>query len=268
MSDIYDILYTPLDVASTPEVDCNEIRKWCNLNSFRAPARSMDLLPELTSRGLDIAEGSMQLDSKRTNGLIDKESNYPWNLTYAMFCGEWYGGFDTKFPELVTHFYNLFGLTQQELGFVILLPIHPTFQGRGFWHSDPDLGGLRLYLEIDDVLDSLLIKPTIVKRSSEDIANQMFQLAWNKSFGNDLLQYAQPTMHSAIIKNTRQAYFINNVNAFHAVNVKTYPARRIAVILGTLAETQYIVPDKIKQLILDSAATYKNQAIYWTPPVD
>jgi hypothetical protein len=240
--DPLDILYTPLDIPPTPPVDVGVLLEWIKTSKKNQIEKPL--------QGTQNAESTIPPEI------------YPWVITYARINHEWQCDFDKRFPILARFFYEGFGLTEDELARVVILPVKPKFVGRGFWHSDPDEVGLRVYLENQDIPNSLWIKPTTEKHNTRGHIHQRAESLVNSVHAD---KYLQDKTHVAEIVSPTQAFYLNNVRAVHAVNVNDPVAVRIACIVAVKGD---VMTDKIRKLIVDSAAKYPQQAILWTPTND
>jgi len=227
-----DILYTPLDVAPVPKFDVDKFLSWCKNNGPKQ---------DIYNR----KDASRQTDDKI----------YPWNIAYAKSAGAWHSDFKEQFPELAIYFTQAFGLTDQDVGEIVLLPVKQGFTGLGFWHSDPDEHGLRFYLANEDTEDSLLIRPTREPYYTRP------SVVINKV---EPSPHVQDLEHVAKIISPQQAFFLNNVRAIHAVKTNKPDALRIAVIIGGLGP-MLRMRTSLKDLIVNSAEKYRDAAILWTP---
>jgi hypothetical protein len=228
-----NILYTPLDTPPTPIIDTEKFINWCKNNG---PKQSI----------LDRRDASLAKDTEV----------YPWNIAYAKNVNVWQGNFQKEFPEVAQFFYEAFSIPDKDVRDIILLPIKQSYSGIGFWHSDPDEHGLRIYLQNEDTEDSLLIRPTILPYNSRP---------------NIIVNDREPSLHvqdkeySAKIIHPRQSFFLNNVRAVHTVKVNKPDSIRIAALvcgLGPLVSMRQGLCDLINR----SAKKYSDAAIYWTPP--
>ena len=244
--DVSDILYTPLDVPPCPDFDVAKLRQWiANLPTQETVAASGDQFRVQIVKEINTAKASLN-------------SWYPWNTVWVKQDNIWLNGFEKEFPQVARYMYEAFGLTNDEIPIINLLPLKNDFAGIGFWHSDPDELGLRLYLENDCGSDtSVLFKPFVEKHYSRIELGQL-----PRDGKTDLLQ--QDVMHEVVTPPGRSATFINNLSAMHAVNTKTPGNPRIAVIIGV--QRKYMTLNKINDLIIRSANKFKDQAVIWTPP--
>lgn len=225
-----DILYTPLATPTVPATNIEKLLAWIeDYKSKQTIPTRQDASEKLTP---DI---------------------YPWNIIYPKFRGEWQFEFDKQFPELSEFFSSAYGLAPEDVNAVVMLPMKSEFAGLGFWHSDPDAYGLRMYIENEEPGDFLLIKPTI------EPYDQRPGFGIDQEFPNTPLQPG--VIQSAKLLSPRQTFYINNVRAVHAVLTEQPGTLRIAVIISVLGPMK----ESIKKLIVDSANTYKDHAVLWTP---
>jgi hypothetical protein len=229
-NNILDILYTPLDIPTPPEYDKQLLKEWCQLNQNQT----------IENRG----------DGKR----ITPEDIYPWNIVYARRHNQWLDNFNGKFPELSKYFYESFGICENNLGSIVLLPVKPHYVTKHYWHADPDDIGLRLYLENDhEHKDFLLIKPTAIPYNTRKDLGPIPE--------SGITPKVQNVIHSARMLRSDQAFYINNVRAIHTVDVSHVNSSRLAVLIFT---NNNIIPDKTKKLILESAKKFSELAIIWS----
>ena len=226
-----DILYTPLDTPNVPETDIPKLLDWIREYSEKQ---------NITNR-LDSSQDTMVAKSK-----------YPWNIVYPKIKNNWQYNFDTTFPVLAKFFSSAYELEEEEVTGVVLLPVKLEFAGIGFWHSDPDHHGLRMYIENHETENFLLIRPTV------ESYNKRPQFGVDASFKNTPLQ---DKIISATLRANNQTFFINNTRAVHAVNTVNPGTVRIAVII--LCENTPKVKSHIDNLILKSAEKFKEHVIMW-----
>ena len=224
-----DILYTPLDVPELPQVNLPNLMDW--IHEFRDK--------QIIQQRYDASEEMSQED-------------YPWNIIYPRYRYNWYQNFNTLFPELAKYISTEFKVSIYEIQDVVLLPLKDNFFGTGFFHSDADECGIRFYIENNELNDFLLIRPTtkpFVSRSQ----------TLNASVSD-----FQSVVHSAKMLRPKQAFFINNIRAIHAVNSTREDCTRIAVTI-TIPKLLKDMPSKLQDLIVSSAEKYNDYSIYWTP---
>jgi hypothetical protein len=226
-----DILYTPLDTPEVPSTDIPKLLNWIKKNSP---------LQNIENRG----------DASQNPEV--PESKYPWNIIYPKVDNIWQYDFDKEFPVLANFFSAAYGLNAEEVSSVLLLPVKSEFAGTGFWHSDLDNCGLRMYIENQETENFLLIRPTIEPYSTRPAFGVL------QDFKKTPLQ---DKTFSASLRASSQTFFINNVRAVHAVNTINPGTMRIAVIVG-IATTPKITAH-INDLILRSAEKFKEHAILW-----
>jgi hypothetical protein len=225
-----DILYTPLDTPLAPDIDTDKLLAWVKEHS---PSQNI----------------INRLDASKVSTVTD---TYPWNIVYPMDKKSWCFDFDREFPELADFFSSAYKVNPSDLRKIVLLPVKPEFSGLGFWHSDPDSTGLRMYLKNQDTEDFLLINPTV---EPYDVRPD-FSLT---NFDNVPLQNK---IHSAKLLNPRQTFYINNVRAVHAAKVTSNTAR-IAVIVFPEPEN---IKDHLNRLVVESAKKYSDYALHWQLP--
>lgn len=228
--DPLDILYTPLDTAPIPNYDTNQLLDWIKKNQKQT-------VPE-----------------RKDASLVTPLHAYPWDISYPMTHKMWRGNFNKLFPDLAKFFYTAYNLEEKDLFTVVLLPIRSDFIGQGFWHSDPDETGLRMYLEnTEHDKDFLLLKSSKSPYQSRDNSSSV------PNDGNDL-RFNKAILKAKIYK-PRQVFFLNNIRAIHSANVSTIGAFRIAVIV-TIGKNFSQMPEHVKKLIVHSAEKFKDLAVF------
>jgi hypothetical protein len=223
---IFDILYTPLDLPEMPKIDLPKLRVW--ISEYK---------------------DKQEIDNRGDFSKVLPNDGYPWDIIYARTKQGWYNNFDKEFPEFAEYSIQGFGLDPSDIHDIILLPIKRTFTGLGFYHSDLDEYGLRFYLENNETENFLYVKPTTKPYVTREqlLAGQKFQ----------------DIEHAAKLLKPNQAFFINNVRAVHAVNSTELSPTRIAVIVSVLKP---LAQHKLKDLIINSAKKFPEHTILWTPP--
>lgn len=236
---IFDVVYTPLDTPKMPDVDVNKLLKWIDENHLGLHSHNKKLI----DAGLT-AEGHLG-------------DNYPWKLTPAYFNNEiistgWLNNFDEKFPDLSTYFYTAFGLELDDIGTIMLLPTVSHHSGLGFWHQDVDMLGLRMYLAFDDLNNKLYTRKTKIKYTER-------QLYENSSLESML----DPEIIDCKILHKNQCFFLNNVNAAHAIYTTNPGTTRIAAFFTEKYNNRNILISKIESLVINSANKFKEHSIIW-----
>lgn len=226
-----NILYTPLDTPDVPVTDIPKLLEWITKNSTDQ---------ELTIRR-DASKNS------------DLKNSYPWNIIYPRANRVWQYNFDQEFPELAEFFYSAYGLDEYDVHSIVLLPVRNDFSGIGFWHSDPDEYGLRMYIENQETENFLLIKPTVEPYEFRP------KFGVDQKFKDTKLQ---DKMLSAKLRAHNQTFYINNVRAVHAVNTTNPGTLRIAVIV--VCEKTPKLTKLVNDLVVKSAEKYQEYAIHWT----
>lgn len=219
---IDEILYTPLDCPQQPFYLLDDIKNWAN--------RNIDILCNLKE----------QLNDEFYLG-ERFQPNYPWNVqvVYRKFTEKdlgWVRNFDIEFPELSKYFYEAFGLKLDDLGIVLMLPVKENHTGIGFWHQDPDMFGLRMYLEYEQQKEN-----TLLIRSLND----------------------KQTIKKCIPVSNKQCFFLNNKIAEHTTYTEIPNKTRIAVlIIGKLDEqSQQLWKQKITYLVENSAKKFIDNVV-------
>lgn len=233
MTSVLDILYTPLDTIEPPAINIEKFMEWAYNGDKQQIAGRMDA-------------------SSYTNTVV-----YPWHIVYAKNKGVWYKNFNIEFPELAEFFSKAYGLTENEVQNITLLPVRPDYSGTGFWHSDPDEQGLRVYLVNDETDDFLRIRPTVEPHDTRQ--HKMIP-------NNGIASHIQTVEYSAKMLKPNQTFFLNNVRAVHAANITKTNSLRIAVIISGLGPIKTMKP-ALQELILRSAEKYSDYAIRWSPPL-
>lgn len=232
--DVTDILYTPLDIPPFPKFSTDALRDWIHQCYEKQSIHN-------------------NLDASKHLGSL-----YPWNVTYAKQDGKWLNNFENLFPELSKFFSKAYGFEDIDLDTVCILPLKHDFTGVGFWHSDQDPLGIRMYLENEDVDGaSLLIKPLTKKYSSRAELGLIPRFGNSEKIQNNLVYEVRSPKGVS-------SHFLNNMSCIHAVKSDKVDLRRIAVVVGI--KRQYNTDEKINELILRSAKKFKEFAVFWTAP--
>ena len=220
-----NILYTPLDLPEPPKVDINELRQW--INQYK----------------------NDQIIENRTDySKALPADEYPWDIIWVRNKFKWHKDFAEKYKELANYCIEGFGVTEEDVFSVHLLPIKKTFSGLGFWHADHDEYGLRFYIENNETDNFLYVKPTV------NACDSRAQLVKEQKFQDKTL--------SAKLLKPNQSFFINNVRAVHAVHTTELSPSRIAIIV---AVPKPLLTHKLKNLLISSAEKYKEYSLIWTP---
>jgi len=230
--EIQDICYTPIDAKTVENLNVDDVRAWVE-----------ETVPQTHISGT-IAKGAH-------NTL---RSRYPWNICYAYLdrAGGWQNNFDVKFPELADSFTSSFGLQLSDISGVLLLPKNELFSGLGVWHSDPDIGGLRMYLENKNFeKNPLYYKKSKVARTGLNTLGT--------ATDNDPRFHEE--MHVCKILKENQAFYLNNMQGVHSPFIDSSCQRFAVIISAKNGDTSII--EKTKQLIIDSAIKYKDYALIY-----
>jgi hypothetical protein len=228
-----DILYTPLNTPPVPEYDLTALLDWCKQKST-------------ATKNI-----SRRLDSSEVAGIAEV---YPWHIVYPRKNFKWMYDFDMEFPQLAEWFGTAYGPSIDSIHDIIMLPIKSEFTGTGFWHSDPDRWGMRVYLENQEPGEFLKIIPT---KEFHTVRPNFGRGSVEPRFDVEL----QDRQISAKLLKPRQAFFLNNTTAVHAVvNPQPGPMRIAVIVSFTLSpgDTTLI------ELVERSAEKYQDYAIYWT----
>lgn len=228
--DMLDVLYTPLDIPLCPKIDIKKLDNWIDKHY---PQKSL----------LEGTKGILTAHN------LLKET-YPWKSTFAKLF-DWKNNFNIEFPEIVKYLKDDWGLLDEEIEVLLILPAKKDLVGWGFWHSDADYMGLRFYIDFDNNIDNKIFLSQR-KKDTLDTLNKNYDL------NNDLLPY----QIEAKLTHPRQAFYLNNVRGGHAV-WNSSPSSRYAVILGTSydspvkREMSLHLRNKFNKLIIDSAMKFK-----------
>ena len=229
-----DILYTPLDTPDVPTTDTVKLLEWVQTH-------------------VDAQEIPDRIDASK---IAEIQTAYPWNLIYAKHANVWQYDFDNQFPELANFFHSAYGLAESDVGTVVLIPVRNDFAGLGFWHSDPDVYGLRMYIKNDATENFLFIKPTVQPYDQRPNFNGA------RVTPNEV--ELQDVTLSAKLYSPTQTFFINNYRAVHAVNTDNPGTLRIAAIV--MCKKTPELTAHIHDLILKSAEKFPEYAIQWPAP--
>jgi hypothetical protein len=240
-----DVLYTPLDVPTPPEIDTILLNSWLEEN-YQSLSKYKDIFTRASAN-----TGEMTVD------------DYPWDLTAAYFNMTdngpgWLGNFDIKFPELSKYFYESLSLTLDDIGFIILLPIRKDYKGFGFWHNDPDYTGLRMYLGFEnEEQDKLYLKRTLnrVPISLTTLPKYQYPIDHAKYLQNEMIE-CKPI-------SSRQCFYLNNFRSVHSTYTATPGTIRIAAFITGKLGQQLTLMKKINSLVVSSAMKYKDHSILW-----
>lgn len=226
-----DILYTPLDTPDVPDVDISKLLAWVAKHTF-----------------------TQEIDGRQdASKMPELAESYPWHIMYPRHNSAWQFDFEKEFPELAHYFYSAFDMNEEDLYSVVLLPVKTEFAGMGFWHSDPDEYGLRLYLENQEPDDFLLIRPTKYPYDTRP------QFGLDPTFSNTPLQ---DKTFSATLRNPKQTFYLNNIRAVHAVRAFNPGTVRIAVIVSSNNRN---LKQHFNDLVVRSAQKFADFAIHWNP---
>ena len=232
-----EILYTPLDLPPCPEIDIAKLRKW-----IKKTYPQTELLNNTA--------GKVQAHNS-------KGETYPWDFTFAKLY-DWQNGFHKEFPELAKYATTTFGIQEEELIVLAILPVRDNTLGVSFWHSDPDFLGLRFYVLNENYKENeILIKeacPTAL--TSEILGN---------NFIEDDPRLINEKIYVAKNVHPRQPFYLNNSRAAHTI-VNTVASERIAVLFGTKGDDSRLgdvsLHKKFNDLVVRSAYRFHKQAIF------
>ncbi len=236
---MFDVLYTPLDVPAKPKIDINKLESWLKLN-YVNQSKFKDIL---------------------MNAGFHSESsipNYPWDFTVAYFNAVdsgpgWLGGFDSLFPELSTYMYESLGLPLNEIGLISFLSTRPNQSGLNFWHNDRDITGIRMYIEYENSdQNKLLLRKTKIAHDRH--------IPLTIPVDENLLQ--EQVLECKFLSNT-QTCFINNNRAAHASYTGVPGSKRIVAFITSKLGRQPIVADMLNDLVVRSAEKYREHALFY-----
>jgi hypothetical protein len=236
-----NILYTPLDTKPMPDFNIEELYNWLNI-SHQSQISWRKKISRFTS------ENSNFLDS------------YPWNISIAYFnmFGKgpgWLDQFEIKFPQLAEYISTCFGITVDNFGSIVMLPMKSDNIGPGFYHQDHDWYGLRMYLEFEDYQsNSLYIRRTVIPYDKQTMIDTPVD--------ENLLQ--KDEIKAKILHN-KQCWYINNVRACHSTYTKIPGKKRIAVLITSRFSNHDTVFPIIKDMVLKSAKKFPEYVIEWKP---
>lgn len=238
---LLNILYTPLDLPEPPACDSNKIINWINSNR--------EELEPYKQYAYDNA-----LTSEKNSKI-----KWPWNMGLAYLNWDthtnpgWICKFDKEFPELSHYIYTVFGISIEELGSIVILPVKHKHIGMGFMHQDPGEFGLRIYLEFEHIgKNKLFLQKTRVPYTT--------QPNWEPPVDPKILQ---PELIECRTFSNRGCWFINNTRAYHGTYTEIENSTRIAVIVSGNPKSHNIVIDRLKNKIIDSAFKFKDYAVFW-----
>ena len=230
-----DVLYTPIDLPPCPEIDVGRLRVW--LTESYPKQKNI----------IDMTAGEIQAHNKI-------KDNYPWNFTFAKFF-EWQNGFDKEFPELVEYITHIYGINEQEIGVVAVLPVRDKPSKIKFWHTDPDKFGLRFYVTNERYKENTIL----IKKGRPEMPDSEIH---GKSFEETDYRLINEKIYRTTNIHPRQPFYLNNWKAAHAVEFNV-EGERIAILLGTsnmLDDSPEFV-GRINDLIVRSAMKYHDQAV-------
>lgn len=178
-------------------------------------------------------------------------SDYPWRIKTAAFNGKWLQeGF--KDLEAYAVILNLLSVKSDWVKDLIFLQTDTT-PGPKFWHNDPDILGLRFYVDRADS-DLLLVKQNPVRSSFIPSVGSLVQ---------DVSEYGE-TQTCAFGKEGPSVYFLNNFNAVHSINVGQISKPRLAGFVTVQDKYVEQVQEMYVKTVEDSALKYK--PVLWKNP--
>lgn len=234
-----DILYTPLKVDPVPDFDLEKLNQWMLKNYKDAEQYSKAIITDEGVHG----------------------ENYPWDINHAYYDMKgdgpgWMNNFDKEFPELAEHLSTALGIPLSEYGEILFLPIREKHEGFGFWHQDPDLSGIRLYLEFEDMESNKLL----MRRTIEPYTER-FTLKQHEYINSHL--YLEPEIIECKVSDHRQWFYLNNDRAVHSTWTTTKKKNRIAVIVSGRPGDDKKFIDGVESLIVESSKHFKDYALFW-----
>jgi hypothetical protein len=230
--EVSNILYTPLDVPPPPDIDTEKFLAWVR-----------KVYPQ-----------SVKTSASKSTAETRMPDNYPWDLVFGAYNGEWRDNFNIEFPELTNYCLDAFGITTRELLTVVFLPIRQSVTGLAFWHNDTDETGFRFYLtnEHSDKNPLLLRK----------IVNPLTHITKITPPIPDNHPALQKEVYTCNFPSSRHAFYINNIKAVHSPMV-TVPANRIAGFITVKPHYLTHVRESSEALLIRSAEKFKDYAIHW-----
>lgn len=230
-----EILYSPLTTPSLPlDLDISKMEEWI---SKVHPQKMIDLA----------------FSSSRAHKELKEK--YPWNLSFAKFKNLGYlNDFETLFPQFIEHICLSFDIEERDIGVIVFLPVKTSMLGRGFFHSDNDMGGLRMYL----VNENPDINPLLIIPTKEPYETRPYDF---KPVFEPKDSILQDRILKAKLPSTASAFYLNNIRAVHAPEINV-PSRRIAVTIVGNPEEKII--KKTQKLLEKSVEKYKDYVLRWS----
>ena len=236
-----EILYTPLDTPELPTIDLPRLKTWI--------------------------DSHQSYNSKYDAGSITPSDVFPWKVSYIKESNKWCNNFNVEFPALAEYVSSAFGLKPNDIVTGIFAYAKPEFEGMGFWHSDVDSSGLRMYIQNEETDDFLFIKPTIHPYNdfpTDRIKGRESEI----SLMDASYQIQTDVIHSAKLLKPTQCFYLNSVRGVHAIKTNKKGCTRILLALTlNLNIGAQNLPEQLKKLIVNSADKYKDYAIIWNPPI-
>ncbi len=235
-----EILYTPLDTPELPTIDLPKLKNWM--------------------------DSHQSYNSKYDAGEVVPSDIFPWKVSYIKENKKWCNNFNLDFPTLAKYISSAFGLRPDDINTAVFAYAKSDFEGLGFWHSDVDTSGLRIYIQNEEDEDFLLIKPTI--EPYDHYPNEKMN-CYNSGINlvGDPPQIQNNVIHSAKLLKPTQCFYLNSIRGIHAVKTNKKGCTRILLALTLdLNLSAQEMPEQLKNLIIHSANKYKDYAIIWTPP--
>jgi hypothetical protein len=237
-----EVLYTPLDTPNAPNIDIEKLKTWI--------------------------DSHQSYNSKYDAGSIMPSDVFPWKVSYIKESNKWCNNFNVEFPELAEYVSSAYGLQPDDIVTGIFAYAKSDFEGMGFWHSDVDSSGLRMYIQNEETDDFLFIKPTT--QPFNDFPTDRLKGGNSEiSLMDGSFQIQTDIIHSAKLLKPTQCFYLNSVRGVHAIKTNKKGCTRILLALTLdLSIGIQNLPEQLKKLIVNSAQKYKDYAIMWTPPIN
>jgi hypothetical protein len=183
---------------------------------------------------------------------------YPFNACVAKYMEHgWLNNFNIEFKDFVLFLEEAYGIKEKDIDILVFLPISDEVEGLGFFHSDLDEAGLRMYIVNEDPESNpLYIIPT--KEPYETRPYHAFSAVLDE---ND--PCLQNKKYIARFPKDIKGWYINNIRAVHSPFI-TKPAKRIAMQLLNFSKDEEF-KQITQKLLEDSVEKYKDYVIRWTP---
>lgn len=231
---VREILFTPLDLPVCEGVDIDRFITWVS-----------NVYPQ--KQKTDAA-------TKKTTSENVFKDQYPWDLTFGAYNGEWVDNFQIEFPGLANYCLTAFGINRNELKSIIFLPVRDIVRGVAFWHRDLDVNGFRFYLVNEHhEKNPLLMRKTV--EPYDKIPNLQTPL-------DDNDPRLQTAVYECKLPSSTHPFYLNNMRSVHSPCVNV-PAKRIAVFVAIKPEYEETVRLRSEKLLLRSASKYQDLAVFF-----